>query len=38
MTDADSADDQALLANTPTQSESLLYSLEQVAIFLYLID
>ena len=31
MTDADYADDQALLANTPSQAESLLYNLEWVA-------
>ena len=29
ITDADNTDDIALLANTPTQSESLLHSLEQ---------
>ena len=29
--DADYADDIALLANTPTQAETLLHSLEQVA-------
>ena len=29
ITDADHADDQALLANAPTQTESLLHSLEQ---------
>ena len=31
ITDADHADDIALLANTPTQTESLLHSLEQTA-------
>ena len=31
ITDADYADDLALLANTPTQPESLLHSLERVA-------
>ena len=31
ITDADYADDIALLANTPTQAESLLYSLEKAA-------
>ena len=31
MKDADSADNKAFLANTPTQAESLLLSLEQVA-------
>ena len=31
ITDADYADDIAFLANTPTQSESLLHSLEQAA-------
>ena len=31
MTDADNADDLALLANTPTQAEFLLHSLEQAA-------
>ena len=31
MTDADYADDIAILANTPNQTETLLYSLEQVA-------
>ena len=31
MTDADYSDDLTLLANTPTQAESLLQSLEQVA-------
>ena len=31
MTDADNADDQALLANTPAQAESLLHSLKQAA-------
>ena len=30
-TDADYADDLVLLSNTPTKSESLLYSLEQAA-------
>ena len=29
--DADYADDTALLANTPTQAESLLHSLERAA-------
>ena len=29
MTDVDYADDQALLANTPKQAESLLHSLEK---------
>ena len=29
--DTDNADDIALLANTPTQAESLLHSLEQAA-------
>ena len=32
ITDADYTDDQVLLANTPVQAESLLYSLEQAAI------
>ena len=31
ITDADNADDIALLANTPAQTESLLHSLEQAA-------
>ena len=31
MTDADSADDLVLLANTPAQAKSLLDSLEQAA-------
>ena len=31
ITDADYADDIALLANTPTQAKSLLHSLEQIA-------
>ena len=31
MTDADYTDDQMLLANTPAQAESLLYSLEQAS-------
>ena len=31
ITDADYADDLALLANTPTQAESLLHSLERAA-------
>ena len=31
ITDADYADDIALLANTPTQAESLLHSLERAA-------
>ena len=31
ITDANHADDLLLLANTPAQAESLLYSLEQVA-------
>ena len=31
MTDADYADDLVLLANTPTQAESLLHSFEQAA-------
>ena len=31
ITDADYADDVALLANTPTQAESLLHSLERSA-------
>ena len=31
ITDADYADDIALLANTPTQAESLLHSLDQAA-------
>ena len=31
MTDADDADDQTLLLNTPAQVKSLLYSLEQAA-------
>ena len=31
ITDADYADDISLLANTPTQAKSLMYSLEQVA-------
>ena len=31
ITDADNADDIVLLANTPTQAESLLYRLEQAA-------
>ena len=31
ITDADYADDIALLANTPTQAETLLHSLEQAA-------
>ena len=31
ITDADYANDLALLANAPTQAETLLYSLEQVA-------
>ena len=31
MTDADCADDWALLINTPAQAESLLYSLKQAA-------
>ena len=31
ITDADYADDRALLTNTPTLAESLLYSLEQAA-------
>ena len=31
MTDADDADDLALLANTPNQAETLLHSLERVA-------
>ena len=32
ITDMDNADDIVLLANTPTQAESLLYSLEQEAV------
>ena len=32
ITDADCADDIALLANTPAQAESLLHSLEQAAV------
>ena len=32
ITDADYADDKALLENTPTQAESLQHSLEQVAL------
>ena len=32
ITDADSADYMALLANTPTQAESLLPSVENVAV------
>ena len=31
ITDAEDADDMALLANTPTQAESLLHRLEQAA-------
>ena len=31
MTDADYTNDLALLANTPTQAESLLYNLEKAA-------
>ena len=31
ITDADNADDMALLANTPAQAETLLHSLEQAA-------
>ena len=31
ITDADSADDMAILANTPVQTETLLHSLEPVA-------
>ena len=31
ITDADNADDLALLANTPIQVESLLHSLEHIA-------
>ena len=31
MTDADGADDQMLLANTPAKAEFLLYNLEQAA-------
>ena len=31
ITDADYADDIALLANTPTQAETLLHSLERAA-------
>ena len=31
ITDADYADDIALLANTPTQAESLLHNLQQIA-------
>ena len=31
ITNADNADDIALFVNTPTQAESLLHSLEQVA-------
>ena len=39
MTDADFADDLALLANTPPQAENLLHSLEHAArdIGLYMI-
>ena len=33
ITDADSADDIAILANTPNQAETLLHSLEQAAFF-----
>ena len=32
MTDADNADNLALLTNTPAQAESLLHSLEQAVI------
>ena len=34
MIDADYADDLALLANTPTQTDSLLYNLKQYLIML----
>ena len=32
MTDADATDDLELLTNTPAQTESLLYSLDQKAL------
>ena len=36
ITDADDADDIALLTNTPTQAESLLHRLEHVASGIHL--